>query len=1207
MADKMTHNPWKGLNYYVEGEIIYGRDVEILSLSQYIFNNTQTVLYGRSGIGKSSILNAGIFPKARLNGMVPVSIRLKHTEGNDYLEQIREALEQGGLFPKELLPAINKDGAESLWEFMHRHIFIDSKGEQKVPLLVFDQFEEIFTLQANELVKRDFFKQLGDLLNDVKPRYVVDDERLQRLQQNSQQETKVVESGAFKGLNLKLSVGRGSHNDHSRPRYLERPDFHIVFALREDFLSSLELYASSIPVMKDNRFGLLPLNEEQAADIIRLPRPGLVDDEVTKLIIEQVTGRTDFILDGIPEIEVDAAVLSLFLSRLYAKKSSSDPCITKELVMTSGGHIIHDFYVDSITSDPDKNEIISPASVTILEDQLLTHEGRRNNVSRSDLLASGISEKELRLLINQRKLLRQFHHGNDIRIEYIHDILCPIVKERRDLREQLHQQELERKHQEEEKRAIIEKAEKEALRIKKRNRRMILWAASILVLLAAVGSLYWYHSVYIPTKLHEKYYAEFQLVNGWPVGVNELSESERAKYPLYYKLSHIGDNPHDTDVEIMSSNSMLPSGVRINNWLEICQDPNDRLGTAFNDTLSKVKKLHFTGAEVGDKVARMELKDHHDNLLMLINYYHLNDREGWLNYTDANGKSMPIRDNGIDRVNMSWDSIGRIEYQRYYTAQGVAKSLHRNGDVAGYYRKYSDKDPNLIDLYLLNIYGLPNRVLPYNLKRTTSRNDTIITSYYKTQSLDTPLLTEAIGENGYSREEVIGGLERLFMPGIKKPVATSMTEYDNSGNPLKQTINGTINNNFPPVIKWEYKGDTGLPTQKQYLTHDNRPYGKNPDDTYRWTMEYDNEGNRTSERHYTKAGECIYSQSREITEKGNLKVISEILDNKKNAIFINRIDSILPNKTITTFYGADGIRINRLVPYWAEDSVLCHRKILEQSEQSRISSYYAIDQTGKIYPLPTKLNSETGRSTSFRRREIIDENGAIIKMEILDPEGEPVTRMMYLLQGGATIGRAAWGIDDTPVRCPLWEEEGFCYYKIFVSKDFDNSYVFLQPFDEWMNNSLFFDGEEYTKVTTMDLKDKRIHVLTGKSVIDHYFNKGFSIPIFDIDMQQSDLEFPYLHILSKECTLYGADLKDGDRIIRLGAWHLGQSREKLNQEWSKMSRLNDDMSIEVMRPSKDGFIRLERTIKGGSPTKLKSEYHFMKCSHAEKKYYETHI
>ena len=72
---KRNDNPWKGLDSYQETDHIYGRDEEIEILLSRIEYNTQTVVYSRSGIGKSSIINAGIFPKARQAGMLPVSIR----------------------------------------------------------------------------------------------------------------------------------------------------------------------------------------------------------------------------------------------------------------------------------------------------------------------------------------------------------------------------------------------------------------------------------------------------------------------------------------------------------------------------------------------------------------------------------------------------------------------------------------------------------------------------------------------------------------------------------------------------------------------------------------------------------------------------------------------------------------------------------------------------------------------------------------------------------------------------------------------------------------------------------------------------------------------------------------------------------------------------------------------------------------------------
>ena len=165
-------NPWKGLKAYTEGEILYGRNDDIQALSQYIINNTQTVLYGKSGIGKSSILNAGVFPVARRQGLYPVPVRLEHNSDLSYVQQLDSAIKAAGLQAHQIVPVIDRE-EESLWEFIHRQYFTEIGNNQKVqPLFVLDQFEEIFTLQRNEKKKLVFFSQLADLLNDVCPLYI---------------------------------------------------------------------------------------------------------------------------------------------------------------------------------------------------------------------------------------------------------------------------------------------------------------------------------------------------------------------------------------------------------------------------------------------------------------------------------------------------------------------------------------------------------------------------------------------------------------------------------------------------------------------------------------------------------------------------------------------------------------------------------------------------------------------------------------------------------------------------------------------------------------------------------------------------------------------------------------------------------------------------------------------------------------------------
>lgn len=420
-------NTWKGLNFYVEGDIIYGRDAEIGSLSHFIFNNVQTVIYGRSGIGKSSIVRAGIFPRARRLGKTPVLVRLKHDDGEPYVEQIRKAIIASGIILTERCAAVS--GRESLWEFIHRHDFEDSKSGQPVtPLLVFDQFEEIFTLQTDEKTRRAFFNELADLFNDVKPYYIVEHEEKERSSATSKS-VKNISAGGFKNININISLPKVENNNQGKRDYKKSPDYHIVFSLREDFLSSLENYAFNIPAMKNNRFALLPINEEQAAEIITKPVPGLIDKNVAKFIIQKITGKVDFELDGSPKIEVDSAILSLYLSRLFEKmKSEGKVNINSELVETYSSNIIEDYYSDAIKELPAQ-------SVEWLEDTLINSEGRRDNRDKTTVLEqSGLTEPELHSLINETKLLRQFSYGGYLRVEFIHDVIAPVVVRHRQQR-----------------------------------------------------------------------------------------------------------------------------------------------------------------------------------------------------------------------------------------------------------------------------------------------------------------------------------------------------------------------------------------------------------------------------------------------------------------------------------------------------------------------------------------------------------------------------------------------------------------------------------------------------------------------------------------------------------------------------------------------------------------------------------------------------
>ena len=565
MEEHNVKNPWLGLESYKEGEILYGRDEDIRDLTQSVLSDIDTLLYGRSGIGKSSILNAGILPAARRNGFLPVLVRFSHKEDHSYLCQIRESI-ANAMIPipldesgnqadlsveeksqreielkkriKEVIP-INSKEKESLYEFFHGNTFHDAEGERIKLLIVFDQFEEIFTLQDDESIKKQFFAELADLLNDIMPTV---------LQQNlalpidDVRPTVVKNDDDFDAIFDDIDLGV----KNEMPNFVSDNEIHWVFTIREDFLSEFEYYTASIPSLKQNRYGLRPINEEQAAQIIMRPVPGLIDKSVAKLIIEKVTGKSNFKLDGIPEIEVDSAVLSLYLNRLYNAKTNET--ITSELIEEKGSEIIKDFYADAISG-------VEDATIDYLEDKLLNGQGRRDNITVYDAKHDGCAtEAELDILCNKKKILRQFNYAGDLRIEYVHDILCPVVKDHKAERLLIKQQQEEKLKLEKEKEVILaqekakrEKIEREAEKERQRqeglkkdleeknrkykNRVRLYFLVSFLLALAVAPLLY---NVIFPPSQWQLQLIEDETVgseNYWKVTVSVLNDKSDTLYP----------------------------------------------------------------------------------------------------------------------------------------------------------------------------------------------------------------------------------------------------------------------------------------------------------------------------------------------------------------------------------------------------------------------------------------------------------------------------------------------------------------------------------------------------------------------------------------------------------------------------------------------------------------------------------------------------
>ncbi len=88
-------NPWLGLASFTEEtrEYFYGREEEVAELARRVQRKLLTILFGQSGLGKTSILRAGLVPRLRTQGYCPVYVRIDYgREAPEPADQIKAAI-----------------------------------------------------------------------------------------------------------------------------------------------------------------------------------------------------------------------------------------------------------------------------------------------------------------------------------------------------------------------------------------------------------------------------------------------------------------------------------------------------------------------------------------------------------------------------------------------------------------------------------------------------------------------------------------------------------------------------------------------------------------------------------------------------------------------------------------------------------------------------------------------------------------------------------------------------------------------------------------------------------------------------------------------------------------------------------------------------------------------------------------------------------
>jgi len=388
--------PYVGLQPFTkrEREYFFGREGEIRTIASNLFAAPLTVLYGASGVGKSSVLLAGVVPSLEAsrhtavvvfrNWQVPEADRLLKT-------QCLQAVEAVSKKPLRL------DASLPLDELLQQ-----AAASLSGPILIIlDQFEEYFLYNPESRAENSFDAELARAVNR------------------------------------------------------EEVDANFLFALREDGLAKLDRFRPRIPHLLGNTLRLRHLDPASARKAIQKPlevyqrqfpqnvAPLRAEDELIENILSQVQ-RGQIALSfssgagstpaGAANAQIETPFLQLVLTRLWEAEVEAKSTVLRAstLQQLGGAQQIARTHLHDIMAP------LSPKRAEVCArffDRLVTPSGSKVAYSAEDLtkFAGDLAPEvpELLKTLSDARLLRTVTpapgNNSSLRYEIFHDVLAPAI------------------------------------------------------------------------------------------------------------------------------------------------------------------------------------------------------------------------------------------------------------------------------------------------------------------------------------------------------------------------------------------------------------------------------------------------------------------------------------------------------------------------------------------------------------------------------------------------------------------------------------------------------------------------------------------------------------------------------------------------------------------------------------------------------------
>lgn len=447
-----------------QSHIFFGRNNDIERLYKLVYRNPLVVLYGKSGLGKSSIINAGLIPtikKDKTHTAIVIRFKAWTENSDDSPLSTTKAFLQSNNEKTFLSKWIEDD--ESLWLLTKNRQLNDGVR----PLLIFDQFEELFGYPESEI--NAFMVELAELLHtDIPLRFI---RRLEYLD-----DFDLVTEEEEDKLDKKL-------------------DARILFAIRSDKLHLIDRLKPYLPNVLRNMHELKALSIEDAKAAIT--KPAQMEGDFVSPKFEFTESALQNILSFLVEKDtqrVEGIMIQMLCEHYEREQVLKQGLTTLDLRQIGDPNdVVANYYQEKINAIDSKDQM---AARKLIEDGLVSEgNGMRLSLHEAYILQKfGLDSAFLRNLIDKRLLRSEPFSRGGYTYELSHDrLILPVVEARKKRRAEEKERKriedaqlLEKEHQEElnrlREKAKIEEQKKIISRRRYRN-SIVISALSIALLI----------------------------------------------------------------------------------------------------------------------------------------------------------------------------------------------------------------------------------------------------------------------------------------------------------------------------------------------------------------------------------------------------------------------------------------------------------------------------------------------------------------------------------------------------------------------------------------------------------------------------------------------------------------------------------------------------------------------------------------------------